>query len=1062
MASPSVFVPPMVARKMTDETTAHPARAAAAKPVGADDRVILVDGSSFIFRAYFQSINQDQKYNTRPSDGLPTGAVRLFCTKIAQFLQDGAAGVKPTHLGIVFDKSEGSFRKELFPDYKGHRPDAPDDLKRQMPLMRDAVRAFGLHAVELIRFEADDLIATYARQAEARGAEVIIVSSDKDLMQLVSDKIRFYDFESGAKGKPGYRPERNLDRDAIIAKWEGLSPEQIGDALALIGDTSDNVPGVPGIGLKTAAALIKEYGSLEQLLERAAEIKQPKRRETLLANIDQAKLSRRLVALEENVPVPVPLDELGVPEPNPEKLVGFLKAMEFNTLTRRIAQMLHVDPEAVKPDPALLPGAQPHAYTNAAGGSDAVPFFDDSVPVDPETEAAPERTDGAAPPEAGEVDPFADLDLPDAAPKKRGPSEPTPSTLVAARAAEAVKPFDTAAYETVTTVAQLEAWIAESYEAGVVAVDTETDALDAAKAGLVGVSLATAPGRACYIPLAHVAPETKGGDLFGEGGEAVKAPAQIDLDEALRLLKPLLEDPGTLKIGQNLKYDLSVLYRYGIDVTPFDDTMLISYVLDAGKGGHGMDELARRHLGHQPITFADVAGTGRNKVTFDRVPLDKATAYAAEDADVTLRLWRMMKPRLVAERRVTVYETLERPLVPVLARMERAGIRIDRGMLSRLSGDFSQILARLEEEIQEDAGEKFQVSSPKQIGDVLFGKMGLPGAKKTPSGQWATPATLLEELAQAGHDLPKKILNWRQLSKLKSTYTDSLQEHADRETNRVHTSFSLAATTTGRLSSSDPNLQNIPIRTEEGRRIRRAFVAPEGKKLISADYSQIELRLLAHIADIPQLREAFEQGLDIHAATASAMFGVPLDQMTGDLRRRAKTINFGIIYGISAFGLADRLGIGREEASAFIKQYFERFPGIRDYIDTTKRSCRDKGYVTTLFGRVCHYPQIRSNNPSERASVERQAINAPIQGTAADIIRRAMTRMEDALVAEKLDVRMLLQVHDELVFEAHDEEVERAIPVIARVMEEAPAPALTLRVPLVVEARAAGNWEEAH
>ncbi|WP_232630347.1 DNA polymerase I [Methylobacterium sp. Leaf118] len=1048
---------------MTDATPAIQA-----KPVGADDRVILVDGSSFIFRAYFQSINQDQKYNIRPSDGLPTGAVRLFCTKIAQFLQDGAAGVKPTHLGIVFDKSEGSFRKELFPDYKGHRPDAPDDLKRQMPLMRDAVRAFGLHAVELIRYEADDLIATYARQAEARGAEVIIVSSDKDLMQLVSDRIRFYDFESGAKGKPGYRPERNLDRDAIIAKWEGLTPEQIGDALALIGDTSDNVPGVPGIGLKTAAALIKEYGSLDALLERAAEIKQPKRRETLLASIDQARLSRKLVALEENVPVPVPLDDLGVPEPDPDKLVGFLKAMEFNTLTRRIAQMLHVDPEAVKPDPALLPGAQPHAYANAAGGSDAVPFFGDAVPVDPEMDAAPERTDGAAPQGADPFDdPFADLDLPDAAAKKkRGPAEPTPSTLVAARAAEAVKPFDTAAYATISTVEQLEAWIAEAYEAGVIAVDTETDALDAAKAGLVGVSLATAPGRAAYIPLAHVKPEVKGGDLFGEPGADAdtsdRQPGQIDLDTALRLLKPLLEDPGTLKIGQNLKYDLSVLNRYGIDVAPFDDTMLISYVLDAGKGGHGMDELARRHLGHQPITFADVAGTGRNKVTFDRVAIDRATAYAAEDADVTLRLWRMMKPRLAAERRVTVYETLERPLVPILARMERAGIRIDRDMLSRLSGDFSQILARLEEEIQDDAGERFQVSSPKQIGDVLFGKMGLPGAKKTPSGQWATPATLLEELAQAGHELPKKILNWRQLSKLKSTYTDSLQEHADRKTNRVHTSFALAATTTGRLSSSDPNLQNIPIRTEEGRRIRRAFVAPEGKKLISADYSQIELRLLAHIADIPQLREAFEQGLDIHAATASAMFGVPLDQMTGDLRRRAKTINFGIIYGISAFGLADRLGIGREEASAFIKQYFERFPGIRDYIDTTKRRCRETGFVTTLFGRVCHYPQIRSNNPSERASVERQAINAPIQGTAADIIRRAMVRMEDALAAEKLDVRMLLQVHDELVFEAPDDEVERAIPVIARIMEEAPAPALTLRVPLVVEARAAGNWEEAH
>ena len=1048
----------MAAAPMTDET-----RANAGKPVGADDRVILVDGSSFIFRAYFQSINQDQKYNTRPSDGLPTGAVRLFCTKIAQFLQDGAAGVHPTHLGIVFDKSEGSFRKELFPDYKGHRPDAPDDLKRQMPLMRDAVRAFGLHAVELERYEADDLIATYARQAEARGAEVIIVSSDKDLMQLVSDRIRFYDFESGAKGKPGYRPERNLDRDAIIAKWEGLTPEQIGDALALIGDTSDNVPGVPGIGLKTAAALIKEYGSLEQLLERAGEIKQPKRRETLLAHIDQAKLSRRLVALEESVPVPVPLDELGVPEPDPQKLVGFLKAMEFNTLTRRIAQMLHVDPEAVKPDPALLPGAQPHAYTNAAGGSDAVPFFGDAVPPDPETAAAPERTDGAVPPEADGADPFADLDLPETAPKRRGPAELGPGTLVAARAAEAVKPFDTAAYETITTVAQLEAWIAEGYEAGVIAVDTETDALDAAKAGLVGVSLATAPGRAAYIPLAHVAPEAKAGDLFGEGGEGEsKPPEQIDFDTALKLLKPLLADPGTLKVGQNLKYDLTVLRRYGLEVAPFDDTMLISYVLDAGKGGHGMDELARRHLGHQPITFTDVTGTGRNKITFERVPLDKATAYAAEDADVTLRLWRMMKPRLVAERRVAVYETLERPLVPVLARMEAAGIRIDRDMLSRLSGDFSQILARLEEEIQQDAGETFQVSSPKQIGDVLFGKMGLPGAKKTPSGQWATPATLLEELAQAGHELPKKILNWRQLSKLKSTYTDTLQEHADRETNRVHTSFALAATTTGRLSSSDPNLQNIPIRTEEGRRIRRAFVAPEGKRLISADYSQIELRLLAHIADIPQLREAFEQGLDIHAATASAMFGVPLDKMTGDLRRRAKTINFGIIYGISAFGLADRLGIGREEASAFIKQYFERFPGIRAYIDTTKKSCREKGYVTTLFGRVCHYPQIRSNNPSERASVERQAINAPIQGTAADIIRRAMTRMEDALAAEKLHVRMLLQVHDELVFEADDDEVERAIPVIARVMEEAPAPALTLSVPLVVEARAAGNWEEAH
>ncbi|MHC2017124.1 DNA polymerase I [Methylobacterium sp. CM6247] len=1013
----------------------------ASAPVGPGDQIILVDGSSFIFRAYFQSINQDQKYNTRPSDGLPTGAVRLFCTKIAQFVQDGAAGIKPTHLAIVFDKSEGSFRKELFPDYKGHRPDAPDDLKRQMPLMREAVRAFGLQPIELERYEADDLIATYSRQAEARGAGVIIVSSDKDLMQLVGPLVRFYDFESGVKGKPGHRPERNLDLDAIIAKWEGLQPNQIGDALALIGDTSDNVPGVPGIGLKTAAALIKEYGSLDALLERAGEIKQPKRRETLLASIDQAKLSRRLVALEENVPLPIALDDLRLPAPDPERLVGFLKAMEFNTLTRRIASMLHVDPEKVKPDPALLPGSD---------GADAPPF--------------------EATAQGGEVDPFADLNLPEGEAKPRGPSEPTPSGLVALRAAEATNPIDTTGYETITSLGQLEAWIAEAREAGVVAVDTETDSLDANNANLVGVSLAVAPGRAAYIPLAHLEPvaASEASDLFGDAkaatGQFSPVGGQIPIDAALTALKPLLEDPGVLKVGQNIKYDWLVFRRQSvtIEIAPFDDTMLISYVLDAGKGGHGMDELARRHLGHQPITFSDVAGTGKAKVTFDRVPLDKATAYAAEDADVTLRLWRMMKPRLVAERRVTVYETLERPLIPVIARMEAAGIRVDRNMLSRLSGDFSQILVRLEEEIQEDAGERFQVSSPKQIGDILFGKMGLPGAKKTPSGQWATPATLLEELAQAGHELPKKILEWRQLAKLKSTYTDSLQQHADRETDRVHTSFSLAATTTGRLSSSEPNLQNIPIRTEEGRRIRRAFVAPEGRKLISADYSQIELRILAHIADIPQLRQAFEDGVDIHAATASAMFGVPLKDMTSDLRRRAKTINFGIIYGISAFGLADRLGIGREEASAFIKQYFERFPGIRAYIDDTKKLCRDLGYVTTLFGRVCHYPQIRSNNPNERASVERQAINAPIQGSAADIIRRAMVRMEQALRAEKLNVTMLLQVHDELVFEAPEDEVEKALPVIRRVMVEAPAPALTLRVPLVVEAQAAGNWEEAH
>jgi DNA polymerase-1 len=1018
---------------------------ASSRPVQAGDHVFLVDGSSFIFRAYFQSMNQDQKYNARSSDGMPTGAVRLFVSKLLQFMRDGAAGLRPTHLAIVLDKSEGSFRKELYEGYKGHRPDAPEDLKVQMPIMREAIRAFGLEPVELQRYEADDLIATYTQQAKARGADVLIISSDKDLMQLVGPKVCFYDFESGSKGKPGYRPERNLDEAAVTEKWEGIPPEKIGDVLALMGDTSDNVPGVPGIGLKTAAQLIKEYGDLETLLERATEIKQPKRRETLINNAESARLSKKLVTLDCEAPVPVPLDDLRLPEPDPKTLVGFLKAMEFSTLTRRVAELYEADPAAIEPDPRLMPGGEAIRWERNGTGTGVTAPTDDAVPFF-----------GKADPAAGEVDPFAGLDLPETA-TLRKPVEGlgTPSQLAGKRATEASSaPFDVTSYETVNSVERLKEWVAQAREQGFVAVDTETSDLDANRADLVGFSLALEAGKAAYVPLQH----RDESDLFGGG--LVKG--QIPVNDALDALRPLMEDRSVLKIGQNLKYDWIVFKRHGIDVQPYDDTMLISYVLDAGKGSHGMDELSRRHLGHSPISFSDVAGTGRNKVTFDKVEITKATAYAAEDADVTLRLWQVLKPRLAAERRATVYETLERPMVDTVARMEMRGIMVDRQILSRLSGDFAQTLARLEDEIHEMAGEKFALGSPKQIGDILFGKMGLPGAKKTPSGQWATPATLLDELAQAGHELPEKILEWRQLSKLKSTYTDTLQEHMHPETKRVHTSFSLAATTTGRLSSSDPNLQNIPIRTEVGRKIRKAFVAPEGHKIISADYSQIELRLLAHIADIPQLQQAFAEGIDIHAATASAMFGVPLDQMTGDLRRQAKTINFGIIYGISAFGLATRLGIGNAEASTFIKQYFERFPGIRTYIDETKRFCKDKGYVTTLFGRVCHYPQIKSSNPSERAGVERQAINAPIQGTAADIIRRAMIRMEDALRAERLSARMLLQVHDELVFEAPDDEIDATLPVISRVMTEAPFPAVTLKVPLAVEARAAQNWDEAH
>ncbi|KPQ11086.1 MAG: DNA polymerase I PolA [Saliniramus fredricksonii] len=975
--------------------------------IGKGDRLILVDGSSFVFRAFFQSMNQDAKYNYR-SDGLPTGALRMFCVKLWQFIREGAAGVKPTHLAIVLDKSEGSFRREIYPEYKGHRPDAPEDLKRQMPLMRDAVRAFGLIPVELERYEADDLIAAYAREAAAAGAEVVIVSADKDLMQLVGPHVRFYDFESGIKGKNGYRPERNLDVEGVIERW-GVPPEKIADVLALTGDTSDNVPGVPGIGPKTAVQLLEQFGDLETLLERAGEIRQPKRRETLIENADKARLSRKLVLLDEKAPVPVPLADLTLAEIDAQKLIAFFKAMEFTTITKRVATEYDIDLNAVEADPELARGG------DSAGESGA----------------------------AGEVG------------LAEGDPQASPERLVKQRREEAQGlKIDREAYECLRDRDSLDKWIADAREAGIVALDTETDSLSAHSAELVGISLGLPDGRACYIPLQH----RGGSDLFDETG-LVKG--QIPLDDALAALKPLLEEPGTLKIGHNFKYDWLVLARYGIETAPVDDTMLISYVLDAGRGGHGMDDLAERHLGHTTIKFAEVAGSGKKAVSFDRVGIEEATSYAAEDADVTMRLWRVLQPRLAAEAKMSVYQTLERPLVPVIACMERRGIKVDRQILSRLSSDFAQTLTRLEEEIQEDAGERFSVSSPRQIGEILFGKLGLPGGKKTPSGQWATPASALEELAEQGHPLPAKILEWRQQAKLKSTYSDALPNYMD-EKGRVHTSFSLAATTTGRLSSSEPNLQNIPVRTPAGRKIRAAFVPEKGMKLISADYSQIELRILAHIADIPQLRKAFADGIDIHAATASEMFDIPLAEMTSEYRRRAKTINFGIIYGISAFGLANRLGIGREEAGAYIKQYFERFPGIRDYMEETKTYCREYGYVSTIFGRACHYPAIRAGNANERMAVERQAINAPIQGSAADIIRRAMIRMEDALSGSKLHAQMLLQVHDELIFEVPEDEVDQTIPLITRIMREAPHPALTLKVPLEVEARAADNWDEAH
>jgi DNA polymerase I len=1009
--------------------------------VGPGDRLFLVDGSNFIFRAYFQSINQDRKYNSR-SDGLPVGAVRLFATKMLQFVKDGVLGAKPTHLAIVFDKSENSFRKALYPAYKANRSEPPEDLVPQFPLMRETVKAFGMIPVEQDTYEADDLIATYARQAVDAGAEVLIVSADKDLMQLIEPGVAMYDPASGVAGAKGAREERKIGRDEVIAYF-GVPPEKVVDVQALSGDSTDNVPGAPGIGIKTAAQLINEYGDLDTLLARASEIKQPKKRETLTdpAVIEKVRVSRKLVDLVRDVPLLTPLEELALPPFEPRPLVAFLKAMEFSTITRRVAELGDIDVNSVDADERLRVGMYP-SPGQAKGGMPGAPA---ERSVDAGSGSASARSD---PPTARAVEGDAN----------------TPAALAAARKAQAASPaIDHSAYETITSLDGLNHWLAAAREQGFLAIDTETDSLDAMQANMVGFSLALAPGKAAYVPLLHKGEGA--GDLFG-GGDLL--PGQIDSKAAIAALKPLLEDDAILKIGQNLKFDMLLFAQHGLTVRNIDDTMLISYALDGGatsgnSGGHGMDALSARWLGHTPISYSEVTGAGKGKVTFDRVTLDRATAYAAEDADVTLRLWRTLKPRLLAEKMTTVYETLERPLAAVLMRMEQRGIAIDRQILSRLSGEFAQRMAGLEDEIQKLAGEPFNLGSPKQLGDILFGKMGLPGGKKTATGQWATGAGALEDLAEQGHELPARILDWRQLAKLKSTYTDALPNFVNPQTKRVHTSFALAATTTGRLSSSDPNIQNIPVRNEQGRKIRTAFIATPGHKLISADYSQIELRVLAHMAHIPQLTKAFADGLDIHAMTASEMFGVPLKDMTSEIRRRAKAINFGIIYGISAFGLANQLGIGREEAGTYIKTYFQRFPGIRDYMDATKKAVHRDGFVSTIFGRKCHYPQIGTKNPSERAFLERAAINAPIQGSAADIIRRAMIRMEDALANAALSsVRMLLQVHDELIFEAPDADVEKALPVIRKVMVDAPLPAVQLSVPLQVDARAAANWDDAH
>ncbi|MFC0239053.1 DNA polymerase I [Rhodopseudomonas telluris] len=1002
------------------------------KPPGKGDHIFLVDGSSYIFRAYHALPPLNRK-----SDGLQVNAVLGFCNMLWKLLRDMPPDNRPTHLAIIFDKSEHTFRNEMYPDYKAHRPPAPDDLIPQFALIREAVRAFDLPCLEQSGFEADDLIATYVREACERGATATIVSSDKDLMQLVTDCVTMYDTMK----------DRRIGVPEVIEKF-GVPPNKVVEVQALAGDSVDNVPGVPGIGIKTAAQLITEYGDLDTLLARAGEIKQPKRREALIENAEKARISRKLVLLDDHVKLDVPLDELAVHEPDARKLVAFLKAMEFTTLTRRVADYAQIDPSDVEAETALKSAVPPLAKSGSAA-----PSGDLFSGQEPSPQPSPASGRGSAP-QAG----------PGGAPNAgRGrDGKPgvvlSPEALVAARAEAARKvPVDRAAYRTLRSMDELHGFIARVHGTGVVALEAAATSIDPMQAELIGLALALGPNDACYIPLAHK--QSGDGDgLFAAG----LAPDQIGTRDALDALKPILESAGFAKVGFAIKFAAVLLAQHGISLRNIDDPQLMSYALDAGRGSHALDALSESNLGHTLHTLTELTGTGKAKIGFDQVPIDRATAYAAERADVALRLARVLKPRLVAGSMTAVYETLERPLVGVLARMERRGISIDRSVLSRLSSDFAQTAARIEAEIRDLAGEDINIGSPKQLGDILFGKMGLPGGSKTKTGAWSTSAQVLDELAEQGHEFPRKILDWRQVSKLRSTYTDALPTYVHPQTHRVHTTYALAATTTGRLSSNEPNLQNIPVRTEDGRKIRRAFVATPGHKLVSADYSQIELRLLSEVADVPALRKAFQEGIDIHAMTASEMFGVPVEGMPSEIRRRAKAINFGIIYGISAFGLANQLGIPREEAGAYIKRYFERFPGIRAYMDETRDFCRAHGYVETLFGRKCHYPDIKASNPSIRAFNERAAINARLQGSAADIIRRAMVRMEDALAEKKLSAQMLLQVHDELIFEVPEDEVAATLPVVQHVMQDAPFPAVLLNVPLQVDARAADNWDEAH
>jgi len=925
------------------------------------EKLFLIDGSGYIFRAFHAFPPMSR------SDGTPVNAVYGFSSMLMKLLDDLLVQDGTELIAVIFDAGRKTFRNDIYLEYKAHRPEPPEELVPQFKLIRDATRAFNIACIEKEGFEADDLIATYARKGASQGISVTIVSMDKDLMQLIGTRINMLD------------PMKNriIGPEQVLEKF-GVMPDKVIDVQSLAGDPTDNVPGVPGIGVKTAAALINQYGDLDTVLAKADEIKQPKRRINLIENADLARISRDLVTLKDDVAVAESLMSFSWKAPKPDVLLGFLRDQEFRSLIPKASSRFDTD-------------------SNETTGSTPIKTV-------------------------------------------RGTEKPS--------------------YDLVRTEDELRLWVESAFEEGIVAIDTETNSLNALQASLVGISLSVQPGKSCYIPLAHKASSSQGTlNLDREEKQAAKVPDQLPLAALIRILKPLLEDPGVLKIGHNIKYDMHILSRVGINIHPIDDTIVLSYVIDGSKHRHNMDALAQLHLDHTNIKFSDVCGSGKNQITFDRVPLKTALDYAAEDADITKRLHVVLTERLLEERLVTVYQTLDRPLITILTQMEKTGIRIDVGLLKSLSKDFSKRMADLEVDIYSHAGREFNVGSPKQLGEVLFDEIGLKGGKRSSkTGAYSTGADILEDLASQGHPLPSRVLDWRQLSKLKSTYTDTLIEQMNPDTGRVHTTYSQTVASTGRLSSNDPNLQNIPIRSEDGRKIRAAFVANEGSTLLSADYSQIELRLVAHVANIKALKEAFRNGEDIHASTASVIFDVPITAMDPMIRRRAKAINFGIIYGISAFGLARQLAIPRSEAAAFMESYFQKFPEIQDYMDRTKAVAKKQGFVITPFGRRCYTPGILDRNPNVRGFSERAAINAPIQGGAADIIKRAMIRIPDALRATRLSANMLLQVHDELVFEVPKDELDQTKEIVRTVMESA----AHLDVPLVVDIGTGHTWADAH